>query len=97
MLVFAFIIAYPMVADILMIDLMSFYAVLEPFGFTILDEIGALLMIFPFHIVGVISLYMWSKNVSDRLTEFLELFCEKLGSLVSSGKMASRQVLLGFS
>ena len=86
-----------MVVDILMIDLMSFHVVLKPFGFTILDQIGAILMIFPYYIAGVISLYMWSKNVSDRLTEFLELFCEKLGSLVSSGTMTSRQVLLGFT
>ena len=54
-------------------------------------------MIFPFYVGGLLSLYLWSKKVCDRLTGFLELYCEKLGSLVSPGKNLKCNFIVKFS
>ena len=62
-----------------------YFAVLPQFGFTLLDQFGGILMTSQFYVGGLFSLYLWSRKVCDRLTGFLELYCEKLGSLVSPG------------
>ena len=79
----AFVGAYPMVADLPFY--IWFFGVLPKFHFTFLDQFGAILMLSPLYVGGLLSLYLWSRKLCDRLTEFLELFCQKLGSLVSPG------------
>ena len=46
-------------------------------------------MLTPFYVAGVLSLYLWSRKVCDRLNCFLQLYCGKLASLVSPGKRLS--------
>ena len=79
------------------LDYCWFFVVLPKFGFTFLDQFGAALMISPFYIGGLLSFYLWSRQVCDRLTHFLELYCEKLGSLVSPGKKLKCNFMFKFS
>ena len=49
-----------------------------------IDTFGSLLMIVPYYTEGVLTLYLY-KAIPTRLTAFLRLFNEKLGSLISPG------------
>ena len=55
-------------------------------GMGAIDTFGSLLMIVPFYIEGAVTLHLY-KKILPRLTGFLKLFTEKLGSLMSPGKL----------
>ena len=72
--------AFPMVAG------HKFGVLLKLIPLGPVDTFGSMLMIMPFYFEGVVFLFL-DKKIPARLTSYLELYMEKLSSLVSPGKV----------
>ena len=73
-----------------MVGGLEFAAIVELIPFGTIDIITSVLMTFPFYIEGTMFLFL-AKNIPDRLTNFLELYTEKLSSLMLPGKLQTEQ------
>ena len=51
-----------------------------------IDSFGSIMMIVPYYTEGVVILFLYRK-VTAQLTGFLRMFNDKLGSLITPGKI----------